>query len=86
MAPLPSAREVAWFRQMAAFANAVSNLSEQAAAPGGAKALAALRDCGQIFRSSVGRAPTRRQRAAARVVLGACSAFGGATSRPATAR
>jgi hypothetical protein len=60
---------------MAAFANAVSNLSEQAAAPGGAKALAALRDCGPIFRSSVGEAPTRRQRAAAQVVLGACSAF-----------
>ena len=73
--PLPTAREIAWFRTMAAFANAVSNLSEQAAAPGGAKALAALRDCGPIFHSSVGEAPTRRQRAAAQVVLGACSAF-----------
>ena len=73
--PLPTAQEVAWFRTMAAFANAVSNLSEQAAAPEGAKALAALRDCEPIFRSSVGEAPTRRQRAAARIVLRACSAF-----------
>src|SRR6059036_2909058 len=73
--PLPTPHEVAWFREMAAFANAVGNLSEQAAGPGGAKALAALRDCGPIFRSSVGRAPTRRQRAAAQVMLGACSAF-----------
>jgi hypothetical protein len=73
---LPNAQEVAWFRQMAAFANAVSNLSEQAAAPGGAKAKAALRDCGPIFRSSVGPAPTRRQRAAARTVLDACDDFG----------
>jgi hypothetical protein len=75
VAPLPTAHEVAWFREMAAFANAVSNLSEQAAGPGGAKALAALGDCGPIFRSSVGPAPTGRQRAAAQVVLGACSAF-----------
>jgi hypothetical protein len=73
---LPTAREVAWFRQMAAFANAVSNLSGQAAAPGGAKAKAALRDCGPIFRSSVGPAPTRRQRAAARAILAACLDFG----------
>jgi hypothetical protein len=73
--PLPTAQEIDWFRTMAAFANAVSTLSEQAAAPGGAKALAALRDCGPIFRSSVGRAPTRRQRAAGQVVLRACSAF-----------
>jgi len=72
---LPTAREVAWFRQMAAFANAVSNLSGQAAAPGGAKAKAALRDCGPIFRSSVGPAPTRRQRAAAQAILGACVDF-----------
>ncbi|MDX6490626.1 MAG: hypothetical protein QOD43_871 [Gaiellaceae bacterium] len=75
VARLPSAEEIAWFRQMAAFANAVTNLSEQAAGTGGAKALAALRDCGPIFRSSVGPAPTGRQRAAAQVVLGACSAF-----------
>ncbi len=77
VAPLPSAREVAWFRQMAAFADAVSNLSEQAAAPGpaGLKALAALRSCGPIFRSSVGAAPSRRQRAAAQAVLGACADF-----------
>jgi hypothetical protein len=62
---------------MAAFANAVSNLSGQAAAPGpaGLKALAALRSCGPIFRSSVGAAPSARQRAAARVVLGACADF-----------
>lgn len=73
--PLPTAQEIDWFRTMAAFANAVSNLSERAAAPGGAKALAALRDCGPIFRSSVGEAPTSRQRAAARVVLRACAAF-----------
>jgi hypothetical protein len=77
VAPLPSAREVAWFRQMAAFADAVSNLSEQAAAPGpaGLKALAALRSCGPIFRSAVGAAPSRRQRAAAQAVLGACADF-----------
>lgn len=77
VAPLPSAREVVWFRRMAAFANAVSNLSEQAAAPGpaGAKALAALRSCGPIFRRSVGAAPSRRQRAAAAAVLGACADF-----------
>jgi hypothetical protein len=77
VAPLPSPREVAWFRQMAAFANAVSNLSGQAAAPGpaGLKALAALRSCGPIFRSSVGTAPSRRQRAAAKAVLGACADF-----------
>jgi hypothetical protein len=76
-APLPSAREVAWFGRMAAFANAVSNLSEQAGAPGpaGLKALAALRSCGPIFRSSVGAAPSRRQRAAARIVLRACAQF-----------
>ncbi len=74
-APLPSAQEVAWFRQMAAFANTVGNLSEQAARPGGAKALAALRDCRPIFRSSVGPAPTRRQQAAARAVLAACADF-----------
>jgi hypothetical protein len=76
-APLPSAREVAWFGRMAAFANAVSNLSEQAAAPGpaGLRALAALRSCGPIFRSSVGAAPSRRQQAAARVVLRACADF-----------
>jgi hypothetical protein len=74
-APLPSGREVGWFRQMAAFANAVSNLSGQAAQPGGAKAKAALRDCGPIFRSSVGRAPTPRQEAAAKIVLGACADF-----------
>src|SRR5207247_297439 len=63
--------------QMAAFANAVSNLSDQAAAPGpaGLKALAALRSCGPIFRSSVGAAPSRRQRAAAKIVLGACADF-----------
>jgi hypothetical protein len=73
--PLPTAQEVAWFRQMAAFANTVSNLSEQAAAPEGGNALVALRDCGPIFRSSVGRPPTRRQRAAGQVVLGACAAF-----------
>src|SRR5215210_2859734 len=73
--PLPTAQEIDWFRTMAAFANAVSNLSEQAAKPGSAKALAALRDCGPIFRSSVGEAPTSRQRAAARIVLGACSAL-----------
>jgi hypothetical protein len=76
VAALPTAREVAWFRQMAAFANAVSNLSEQAAGPDGAQAKAALRDCGPIFRSSVGPAPTRRQRAAARTVLAACADFG----------
>jgi hypothetical protein len=77
VAPLPSGGEVAWFRQMAAFANAVSNLSDQAATPGpaGLKALAALRSCGPIFRHSVGAPPTRRQRTAARVVLGACAAF-----------
>jgi hypothetical protein len=73
--PLPTAQEVAWFRQMAAFANAVSNLSGQAATPEGGNALAALRDCGPIFRSSVGRAPTRRQRAAGTVILRACAAF-----------
>jgi hypothetical protein len=76
VAALPTAREVAWFRQMAAFANAVSNLSEQAAGPDGARAKAALRDCGPIFRSSVGPAPTRRQRAAARTILAACADFG----------
>ena len=77
LAPLPSAGEVAWFRQMASFANAVGNLSGQAAAPGpsGSKALAALRSCGPIFRHSVGAAPSRRQRAAARIVLGACADF-----------
>jgi hypothetical protein len=77
LAPLPTAREIAWFRGMAAFANAVSNLSEQAAAtgPAGLKALAALRSCGPIFRSSVGEAPSPRQRAAARVVRGACADF-----------
>src|SRR5918911_49293 len=77
IAPLPSAPEIAWFRQMAAFANAVSDLSEQAAAPGpaGLKALAALRSCAPIFRSSVGPAPSRRQRAAARIVLHACEDF-----------
>jgi hypothetical protein len=77
VAPLPSPRETAWFRQMAAFANAVSNLSGQAAAPGpaGLKALAALRSCGPIFRSSVGAAPSARQRAAAQAVLGACADF-----------
>ncbi len=77
IAPLPSAGEVAWFRQMAAFANAVNNLSEQAAAPGpaGLKSLAALRSCGPIFRSSVGAAPSRRQRSAAQAVLGACADF-----------
>jgi len=73
--PLPSAREVAWFGQMAAFANAVSALSEQAAAPGGDKAKAAIRDCGPIFRSSVGPAPTPRQRVAARAILDACGEF-----------
>jgi hypothetical protein len=73
--PLPSAREVAWFGQMAAFANAVSALSEQAAAPGGSKAKAAIRDCGPIFRSSVGPAPTPRQRVAARAILDACGEF-----------
>jgi hypothetical protein len=72
---LPTAREVAWFGQMAAFANAVSSLSEQAAAPGGAKAKAAIRDCGPIFRSSVGPAPTPRQRVAARAILDACGEF-----------
>jgi hypothetical protein len=77
IAPLPSAAEVAWFGKMAAFANAVSNLSEQTAAPGpaGLKALAALRSCGPIFRSSVGAPPSRRQQAAARVILRACAAF-----------
>ena len=60
---------------MAAFANAVSSLSEQAAAPGGAKAKAAIRDCGPIFRSSVGPAPTPRQRVAARAILDACGEF-----------
>ena len=77
VAPLPSPREVAWFRQMAAFANAVSNLSGQAQASGssGLKALAALRSCAPIFRSSVGVAPSRRQRAAARAVLRACGEF-----------
>jgi hypothetical protein len=77
IAPLPSAAEVAWFGKMGAFANAVSNLSEQAAAPGpaGLKARAALRSCGPIFRSSVGAAPSRRQRAAAHVVLRACADF-----------
>ena len=73
--PLPTAREVAWFGQMAAFANAVSTLSEQAAAPGGARAKAAIRDCGPIFRSSVGPAPTPRQRVAARAILAACGEF-----------
>ena len=34
-----------------------------------------LRDCGPIFRSSVGPPPSRRQRAAAQAVLGACSSF-----------
>jgi hypothetical protein len=70
--PLPTAREIAWFRQMAAFANAVSDLSGQAAAPGGAKAKAALGDCGPIFRNSVGPAPTSRQREAAHAILAAC--------------
>ena len=70
--PLPTAAEIAWFRQMAAFANAVSNLSGQAAVPGGAKAKAALRDCGPIFRNSVGPAPTSRQREAAQAILTAC--------------
>jgi hypothetical protein len=70
--PLPTAREIAWFRQMAAFANAVSDLSGQAAAPGGAKAKAALRDCGPIFRNSVGPAPTTRQREAGHAILAAC--------------
>jgi hypothetical protein len=77
VAPLPSPGEVAWFRQMASFANAVSNLSGQATArgPTGLKALAALRSCAPIFRHSVGAAPSRRQRAAARIVLGACADF-----------
>jgi hypothetical protein len=75
--PLPSAHEIAWFRQMAAFANAVSDLSGQAAAPGGAKAKAALRDCGPIFRNSVGPAPTSRQRAAAQAILAACRDYRG---------
>jgi hypothetical protein len=77
VAPLPSVREIAWFRQMAAFSNAVSNLSGQAQAsgPSGLKALAALRSCAPIFRSSIGAAPSRRQQAAARVVLGACADF-----------
>ena len=76
-APLPSAREIVWFRRMAAFANAVSNLSGQAAARGSSrtKALAALRSCGPIFRRSVGAAPSKRQRAAADVVLGACADY-----------
>src|ERR671936_2342241 len=79
VAPLPSPPELSWFRRMAAFANAVSRLSDQAAVPGpaGLKALAALRSCGPIFRHSVGAAPSRRQRAAARIVLGACADFAG---------
>jgi hypothetical protein len=76
-APLPTAREVTWFRQMAAFANAVSSLSGQAAArdPQGVKALAALRSCAPIFCNSVRRAPSRRQRAAAAAILGACADY-----------
>src|SRR5919204_2947890 len=77
VAPLPSPPELSWFRRMAAFANAVSRLSDQTAVPGpaGLKALAALRSCGPIFRSSVGPPPSRRQRAAARVILRACADF-----------
>jgi len=76
-APLPTAREVTWFREMAAFANAVSNLSGQAAARDaqGVKALAALRSCAPIFRNSVGRGPSRRQRNAAAAILDACADY-----------
>jgi hypothetical protein len=73
--PLPTAQEVAWFRTMAAFANTVGALSEQAAGPGGGKAKAAIRACAPIFRSSVGPAPTGRQRAAARSILDACGDY-----------
>jgi hypothetical protein len=75
--PLPSAQEVAWFRRMAGFANAVSNLSGQAAARDaqGMKALAALRDCAPILRSSVGPAPTARLREAGAAIRRACAAY-----------